>query len=253
MSVIDRAPNLASPDLNAVGLGARVGGLRYDWSTTFGPRDVGEAPAIIRDWVPEGARVLDVGCGTGSNTLKLIEGKKCQLVGVEPDPERAAVARSRGLDVLTGVMDEELLRSRGPFDLIIFGDVLEHVAAPASLLEVAKMGLAPGGVIIASVPNVAHWAVRLMLLSGRFDYKETGIMDATHLRWFTQKTIRSLFEHSGLRVLEISASAGAWMGAYHIWPFRFIPKSQRMKVVRWLARTLPRLFGYQMVVRATPA
>ena len=252
-AVTDRVPNLTSPDLNAVGLGPKVGGLRYDWNPTFGPQDVGEVPAIIRDWVPEGARVLDVGCGTGSHTLKFVGGKNCRLLGVEPDSERAAVARSRGLDVLTGRMDEDLLATRGPFDLIIFSDVLEHVPAPASLLEIAKAGLAPGGVIVASVPNVAHWAVRLMLLSGRFDYRPSGIMDATHLRWFTQKTIRGLFEHSGMRVLEISPSAGAWMGAYHVWPFRFLPKTQRIKLVRWLARKLPRLFGYQMVVRATLA
>jgi methionine biosynthesis protein MetW len=248
---MDRVPDPTSPDLNAVGLGAKVSGLRYDWNPTFGPEHVGEVPAIIQNWVPDGARVLDVGCGTGSHTLKFIHGKTCKVLGVEPDAARADVARSRGLDVVTGLMDEDLLEARGPFDLIIFSDVLEHVPAPASLLDVAKKGLAPGGAIVASVPNVAHWAVRLMLLSGRFDYRETGIMDATHLRWFTQKTIRGLFEYSGMRVHEISAAAGAHMGAYHIWPFRIVPRGQRVKLVRLLARTLPRLFGYQLVVRAT--
>jgi methionine biosynthesis protein MetW len=247
---MDRVPDLTSPDLNAAGLGAPVGGLRYDWNATFGPQDVGEAPAIIRGWVPEGARVLDVGCGTGSHTLKYIEGKTCRFLGVEPDADRAALARSRGLDVVTGLMDEHLLETRGPFDLIIFSDVLEHVAAPASLLELAKTGLAPGGVIVASVPNVAHWTVRLMLLFGRFDYRPSGIMDATHLRWFTHKTVRGLFEYSGMRVMEISPSAGAWMRPYHIWPLRFMPRALRVKLVRGLARAAPRLFGYQMVVRA---
>ena len=252
-AVTARLDGPASPDANALGLGPRVGGLRYDWNTTFGPQDVGEVPSIIRGWVPEGARVLDVGCGTGSHTLKYMDGKKCQFLGVEPDADRAALARSRGLNVVTGLMDDDLLAQHGPFDMIIFSDVLEHVPAPASLLDLAKTGLAPGGVIVASVPNVAHWSVRLMLLFGRFDYRPSGIMDATHLRWFTRKTIQGLFEYSGMRVLDVSPSAGAWMRAYHIWPLRFMPKAMRMSVVRGLARLLPRLFGYQMVVRATVA
>jgi methionine biosynthesis protein MetW len=243
----------ASPDLNAIGLGPQVGGLRYDWNATFGPQDEGEVPAIIRDWVLEGARVLDVGCATGSHTLKFTHGKMCQVLGVEPDAARAAVARSRGLDVVTGVLDEELLKARGPFDLIIFGDVLEHVPAPALLLNLAKAGLAPGGIIAASVPNVAHWTVRLLLLFGRFDYKPSGIMDATHLRWFTHKSFRGLFEHSGMKVLEIAPAAGAWMGVYDLRPFRFIPMVLRAKMVRWLAHSWPRLFGCQIVVRATVA
>jgi len=250
-AVMDRLDGPVSPDVNAAGLGAPVGGLRYDWKTTSGPEDVGEVPAIVRGWIPDGARVLDVGCGTGSLTLRYMEGKNCRLLGVEPDAERAAVARSRGLDVVTGLMDEALLEKHGPFDLIIFSDVLEHVPAPASLLLLAKTGLAPGGVIVASVPNVAHWSVRLMLLFGRFDYRPSGIMDATHLRWFTRKTIQGLFEYSGMRVLDVSPSAGAWMRPYHVKPLRLVPRSVRIGVVRSLARMLPRLFGYQMVVRAT--
>jgi methionine biosynthesis protein MetW len=250
---MDRVADASSPDLNAIGLGPQADGLRYDWNATFGPQDVGEVAAIIRDWVPEGARVLDVGCATGSHTLKFTHGKKCQVLGIEPDAARAAVARSRGLDVVTGVLDEELLRTRGPFDLIIFGDVLEHVPGPASLLNLAKAGLAPGGIIAASVPNVAHWTVRVLLLFGRFDYKPSGIMDATHLRWFTQKSFRSLFEHAGMKVLEMSPAAGTWMGVYELPPFRFVPKGLRDKMVRWLARGWPRLFGCQMVVRATVA
>lgn len=250
---MDGSAQAVSPDINAAGFVPQLNGLRYDQNATFGPRDIGEVPEIIRAWVPEGVRVLDVGCAAGTHTMKYTEGKNCRILGVEPDPDRAAAARARGLDVVTGVMDEALLKAHGPFDLILFSDVLEHVPSPAMLLEIAKTGLAPGGVVIASVPNVAHWAVRLMLLSGRFDYRESGIMDATHLRWFTLKTLRGLFEHAGMRVLDVSASAGSWMGAYHLPPFRILPKSTRMAIVRGLARRLPRLFGYQLVVRATLA
>lgn len=238
--------------MNAAGLAPTAAGLRYDWVGDLGPDDVGEVPGIVRSWIPDGVRVLDVGCATGAATVKFTGGKDCSVVGVEPDAARAAAARARGLDVKTGLLDEGLLKRQGPFDVIIFGDVLEHVAAPAALLDLAKTGLADGGTIIASVPNVAHWTVRVKLLLGRFDYAQTGIMDATHLRWFTEKSIRRLFEHSGMQVLDVSPSAGAWMGEYRRPPFKFIPTSLRAKLVRGLARAMPRLFGCQLVVRARP-
>lgn len=250
---MDGSGQAATPDGSAAGLGPQVVGLRYDWDPTLGPGDVGEVPQIVRNWIPEGAKVLDVGCATGAHTLKFTVGKQCRVLGVEPDADRATVARSRGLDVVTGFLSRDLLEARGPFDVIIFGDVLEHVSTPASLLELAKSGLAPGGVILASVPNVAHWTVRVNLLFGRFDYKPSGIMDATHLRWFTHKSIRALFEYSGMTVLELSPAAGTWMGVYRARHFRIIPGNQRDRLVRWLARSWPRLFGCQLVVRATLA
>src|SRR5258708_34767405 len=124
-------------------------------------------------------------------------------MGIEPDSCRAAAARARGLEVHEQLFTAAILQELKPFDVIVFADVLEHVADSSSFLQLAHRALLPAGRVIASVPNVAHWSVRVDLLRGRFDYQPTGIRDATHLRWFTAETVRLLFQSTRLRVLTL--------------------------------------------------
>lgn len=248
---MDGEDRLSSPDLNAAGLiDAPPDPKRYDWDGVFGADDAREVPAIVSRWIPEGARILDVGCGSGAMTRLVSRGKKVQIIGVEPDPSRSAAARADGLDVVTGVLDAELLTARGPFDVILFTDVLEHLPNPNDILELAVAGLKPGGVIVASVPNVAHWSIRLRLLFGRFDYADMGLMDATHLRWFTRKSFRMLFEAHGLKVTDASASAGLWLGEYARLPFKLLPRGLRRSLIYALTSLAPSLFGCQHIIRA---
>jgi methionine biosynthesis protein MetW len=245
---------LESPDAHAAGLvSSRAEALRYDQGVSVSQEDPNEVPGVLRRWMPSGVRVLDVGCGTGALTLRATRDKGNEVVAVEPDPTRADVARSRGLKVICGVLDEAFVATEGPFDVIIFSDVIEHVAAPSQLLDLASRALKPSGVIIASVPNVAHWTVRLRLLFGRFDYATVGIMDATHLRWFTRKSLQRLFHACGLKVTDVTMTAGIWMSEYSRFPFNIMPARARKFVVRRLVRAFPTLFGCQMMVRAVRA
>jgi methionine biosynthesis protein MetW len=240
-----------SPDAAASGLlEAAPDPLRYDWEGVFGKEDVREVPAIVARWLPSGASVLDVGCGAGAVTVLVSQGKDTRVLGVEPDPARAEAARAQGLDIVTGFADEAFMAKHGPFDVILFTDVLEHLPAPGDMITLATKGLRPGGFIIASVPNVAHWTVRFRLLLGRFNYTEYGIMDATHLRWFTRKSFVALFEHHGLKVVGLTASAGTWLGEYNRLPFRLLPRRWRRALVQGLSQRLPGLFGCQHVVKA---
>ena len=91
--------------------------------------------------MPENARVLDVGCGTGSVTLIANRDKGNSVLAIEPDSDRCAVARSRGIEVFRGFLDHELISERGPFDVIMFADVLEHLPAPDKMLKLAVTGL----------------------------------------------------------------------------------------------------------------
>jgi len=200
--------------------------------------------------MPENVRVLDVGCAAGALTLRTTRGKHNDVIGIEPDPTRADVAKSRGLNVICGLLDQDFISANKPFDVIMFSDVLEHVAAPGPLLALASQALAKDGVILASVPNVAHWTVRLNLLFGRFEYASWGIMDATHLRWFTMKSARRLFEAQGFQVTHMSTSAGTWMLEYRNLPLKLVPGPLQRLVVRTLSRVLPTLFGAQIVIRA---
>lgn len=224
--------------------------LRYEGQTDA-PQEVAR---MLAELVPVGSRVLDVGCGTGSVSRIIADTRNAKIIGIEPDPCRAAVARSRALEVHEQLFSAAILQELGSFDVIVFADVLEHVADPGNFLQLAHRALLPGGRVIASVPNVAHWSVRMDLLRGRFDYQPCGIRDATHLRWFTAETIRLLFEYSGLHVISLRHTAGVTLPEYEARrPWRWIPRHRRDPIIRALARRLPLLFGCQHIIHAVPA
>jgi methionine biosynthesis protein MetW len=233
-----------TPDDHALGFAATLDPLRYDW----GSEDPLDVSAVLQSMMPSGVRVLDVGCGTGSVTLIANRDRGNAIHGIEPDPQRAAVARSRGLIVHTGYLDEAFLSDNDPFDVAVAADVLEHTSAPAEVLQLMVRAIKPNGIILISVPNVAHWSVRLNLLMGRFDYEPVGIMDATHLRWFTCKTIRSLIEFNGLHVVEVCQTAGISLPVYSRGILRRI-RGKRY-VIPPLTKMMPLLFGVQHVVKA---
>lgn len=234
-------------DTKASGLTTEVNALRYGG----GDLDPSEATGLLLALIPERARVLDVGCGNGRFSEMIREHRHAEVVGLEPHPERARAAAARGLEVIEGVFAEDVVQGLEPFDVVVFADVLEHLEDPASALRTASGLLAAGGAVIASVPNVAHWTIRVNLLRGRFDYQPIGLMDATHLRWFTQAGLERLFSSSGYHITDWNASAGTWLPDYE-WrlPWRWMPPRRRAALVRRLSRRWPTVFGCQHVVRA---
>ena len=147
----------------------------------------------------DGRRLLDVGCARG-HLASALASMGWDVTGIEADTDDARAARDLGLRVLEQRAEDAFADISETFDVIVFADVLEHVADPSSVLESALAVLAPGGRIIVSVPNVAHLTVRAQLLLGRFDYADRGIMDRTHLRFFTRRTLVELIEGAGLAV-----------------------------------------------------
>lgn len=144
-------------------------------------------------------RVLDIGCSYGHLAMALKE-RGCTVVGVELDPEAASEASTICERVIVGDLDQLDLQSelRGEsFDVALFGDVIEHLKSPQRLLTEIRTLLAPGGFIGVSVPNIAHASIRLMLMRGEFSYSDLGILDDTHLRFFTKKSICDLLTGSG--------------------------------------------------------
>lgn len=211
-----------------------------------------ESTGLLISFMKKNKKLLDVGCGTGTITSTLRDALSLDVVGVEPHPERAEQARTEGLNVITGVYDQIFAQRNEKFDYILFADVLEHLVDPAEMLREVKNSLAPDGRVLASIPNVAHWSVRAQLLFGNFNYKPTGIMDATHLRWFTRRSVRRLFEAAGYEVEDIRGAAGGWMGVYRYTPFRFLPQDQKSFVLGQLCRIAPALFSVQHVIKARP-
>ncbi len=150
-------------------------------------------------------RVLEVGCGSGA-TLSIIKSKfpDSITVGIELS-ERAAEVASKRVDVVRN-LDIERNESRstlGQFDLILLLDVLEHLKDPwATLNCLVKDNLCARGTVITSIPNARNHSLVVQLLRGEFEYKESGVLDKTHLRFFTKKSMIRLIEEAGLKVVQ---------------------------------------------------
>ncbi|HJV21890.1 MAG TPA: methyltransferase domain-containing protein [Holophagaceae bacterium] len=157
---------------------------------------------LVRLWKDlKGLEVLDVGCGFAT-TSQLLREQGNRITGIEENPGAVEVARTRLDEVIQGnLADLESILGRldgRRFDAIIFADVLEHLPWPRQVLEGFLPLLKPGGSVFISLPNVGLWSVRLGLLLGRFDYQDTGVLDRTHLRFFTRKSVAGLLAAAGL-------------------------------------------------------
>jgi len=155
--------------------------------------------------VAEGSKVLDVGCATGKLLEYLRDSKRCQVFGVEVDRDMAEEANERCGNVTCVNIEDcgNLPFEKGSFDIIIFADVLEHLKRPDIVLRRAIPYLKDNGYFLFSMPNVAFLTVRLGLLFGKFVYTEYGVLDKTHLRFFTLKTTRELIEETGLKITHL--------------------------------------------------
>jgi SAM-dependent methyltransferase len=152
-----------------------------------------------------GRKALDVGAADGFLAERLTA-QGWSVTALERDPELAARARGRCKEVVVADLEAALPLLHGPFDAIVYGDVLEHLSDPRAVLRALDQTLAPGGTVIVSVPNVAHLWVRLSLLAGRFDYADRGILDRTHLRFFTRRTFLELLRSAGLSVVDLAVT-----------------------------------------------
>jgi 2-polyprenyl-3-methyl-5-hydroxy-6-metoxy-1,4-benzoquinol methylase len=158
--------------------------------------------------ISDGDDVLDFGCSTGYFGELLIRTKGCRVNGVEIDPEDLAKARTVLDKVysydLDGDWPDEVYEKK--YDVLFFGDVIEHLKFPEETLKKSKALLKPGGRILISTPNIAHISTRLELLAGDFNYESTGILDNTHLRLFTLDTLKKLAAETGYEIVDIDYS-----------------------------------------------
>jgi SAM-dependent methyltransferase len=152
-----------------------------------------------------GRRALDVGAADGF-LAELLTRQGWQVTALERDPAQAAKARGRCHEVIVADLDQAAPRLQGSFDAIVYGDVLEHLNDPLPVLVALDRALSPDGRVIVSVPNVAHLWVRLSLAMGRWDYADRGILDRTHLRFFTKRTLGAFLRDAGLGVEELVAT-----------------------------------------------
>jgi len=165
----------------------------------------------VLDLMPKfSKRVLEVGCGAGQTLGMLKERRLCaETVGIELFDAAATEARDRVDTVYClDVEEDQLPDNLGKFDLILLLDVLEHLVDPWAVLKKLKEGhLADNGKIIVSLPNAQHFSLVLPLLCGKFSYGERGILDKTHLRFFTKSSAADLLKSASLNIEEIKATS----------------------------------------------
>ena len=167
--------------------------------TTF-QGDPASTHSKIVSLVPPATRVLEFGCATGYMTEVLKNRLGCTVVGIEIDRDAAALAEQHAERVIVGdaeKIDYAAELAGEQFDVVMFADVLEHLKEPGDVLRRVRPFVAENGVVVASIPNIAHASVRLALLGGEFRYREWGLLDDTHLRFFTRASIQDLFEETG--------------------------------------------------------
>jgi glycosyltransferase involved in cell wall biosynthesis len=191
----------------------------------------GSSHRTILDLLPASPplRILDVGTASGYLDREL-QARGHEVTGIECEPQRAERARKYCSRMIVGDVQElDLGDFSTSFDCVVLGDVLEHLTQPKAALERVAATLKPGGKAILCVPNVASLYVRLNLLFGRFRYEARGILDATHMRFFTLRTFRELVESTGLEILSVQATPIPlpWLfaGARERWWFRLLHRA----------------------------
>jgi 2-polyprenyl-3-methyl-5-hydroxy-6-metoxy-1,4-benzoquinol methylase len=157
--------------------------------------------SVILSYLQDGAgkRLLDVGAAQG-DMARLLSHRGYDVTAVEGDPALAQIARTKCRNVIVADLDNLIGDWGGPFDVVVYGDVLEHLKDPLSVLINVNRQLKPDGVVVVSVPNSAHAWVRWQMLFGHFEYAERGILDKTHLRFFTLSSFRRLLAEAHLTV-----------------------------------------------------
>jgi SAM-dependent methyltransferase len=191
-----------------------------------------------------GGTVLDCGCGAGSNA-RFLSSMGCKVTGITISGSECELASQFCSEVWTHNLDNGLPLEieRGTFDLVVLSHVLEHLRCPELLLRELRSVLRSGGLIAVALPNILNWYLRLQFLFGRFEYEDEGILDATHLRFFTFSSGRRLLEEAGWEVLQekTSGSLLPWGRLRQVLPAlpRFIDKCA--------CRICPSLFGRQLL------
>lgn len=189
--------------------------------------------------VPNGTRVLEIGCATGFLGNYLIKKKYCQVIGVELGKEEGKIAAKYLQKVVHGDIEDvrtiAQIKKLGKFDVVYASALIEHLKDPWKALRTWRSFLKRDGQLIITTSNIAHWSMRLKMLRGDFTYQKYGILDNTHLRFFTTKTFPQLVEDTGFSMTYFSIDPVG--GGYP-------------RISRFLSKFFPNMFAYQMLIQA---
>ena len=193
--------------------------------------------------------ILDVGCAKG-NLFHMLPKENINYTGIEPFKEDYLDAKNYGIRVIHANAEDGIAKVEKNFDVVVFADVLEHLTNPEKILLQTKSILTKTGHVIISVPNIAHFSTRLLLLFGRWNYTDRGILDRTHLKFFTRRSLIQLMENYGYEIVR--------------WEYTPIPiESLSVGIPQKLfglvdfinysiTKLYPKIFAFQLIVLVKP-
>ncbi len=245
-------------DVSADVVRYRLGKLGFD-SGDFG--GVGEEYALkqndsshakILHWLEHHppANLLDLGCSGGllSERIRALGHRVTGVDVLEIEGVRDRVDKFIQADLDHGLPSE--VAEAGPYDVVVCGDILEHVRQPEKLLESVRGLLAPGGILIASVPNFGHWYARTRTVLGLFDYDQRGVLDNGHVRFFTRRSLLRRLRNAGFNVVRLEATG---LPLDVLASGSGIARRVLRVVDRMLVTLRPTLFGYQFICMCEPS
>jgi 2-polyprenyl-3-methyl-5-hydroxy-6-metoxy-1,4-benzoquinol methylase len=205
------------------------------------------------DWIKERSRVLDVGCASRYIAKKLKE-KGCRITGVEVDKDLARQASENCQKVIVGDVEDEktiLQLTWDRYDVILLADVLEHLRDSKKTLTKIAHGISEKCEVLVSVPNIAFLTYRLLHLLGRFEYEESGIMDETHLRFFTRESFSKLIKESDLKIVEFEGVGNFTQLPFYMQTiYPMVGKKKLMREIEaWITKLWPEGLAVQFLFK----
>jgi len=168
--------------------------------------------------VPRNSKVLELGCATGFMSQYFRRHLNCQVTGVDINPS----VKPTIIGDLEDKQTQNQIKLAAPYDVVFASAIIEHLKDPEALLQLIKAVLKPQGQLIITAPNVAHWRLRLKLLRGHWDYEDYGLLDKTHLRFFTYFSFQKLIQAAGFKIIAVKIDpAGGFK--YFNWLFKYFP------------------------------
>lgn len=191
-------------------------------------------------------QILDVGCGTGTLGERLRRERERYVTGITYSAREAGMATGRLSKVICAELNEYDFAGLGKFDCVILSHILEHLYHPEEVLQRLKSVLEPESVIIVALPNVLWWRQRLEFLTGRWSYRDWGLLDRTHYRFFDIRSSQQLLEQAGFEVLR-SIRGGVFLNIERI---RKVIGPIAPAFDALITRLAPGLFSFQFIYLA---
>jgi 2-polyprenyl-3-methyl-5-hydroxy-6-metoxy-1,4-benzoquinol methylase len=206
--------------------------------------------ALVAHFPMNARSALDVGCGSGAHA-RILASRGCKVDGITLSKIEQTDARPYCRQCWIHDLENGLPSGIGSdYDLVVASHVLEHLRWPDRLLREIRSVLAPDrGRLLCALPNVLFYKNRLRMLAGRFEYEESGIMDASHFRWFTFKSAAELIKAAGFEILEHFGDGSAPLPIVR----NLLPRTVAKAIDRSATRALPGAFAGQIITIATPA